>query len=130
MPSVCRKSVSDGFITETPSRTSAGRLQLTEVYTTEITYILDTGIVSPTAFICRYLLKKKLIRCGAAFRSSGRDHHSWNNDDIPDCRTACFRCRSSCTCHHHKICYFHTVRDLCSGTCKKTIQKHNLRRIL
>lgn len=31
MPSVCRKSGSDGFITETPSRTSAGRQQLTIV---------------------------------------------------------------------------------------------------
>ena len=37
----------------------SGRLQLIEVYTTEITYILDMGIISPTAFICLYLLKKR-----------------------------------------------------------------------
>ncbi|CAH2714490.1 hypothetical protein BACCIP111895_01653 [Neobacillus rhizosphaerae] len=34
-------------------------LELIEVYTTEITYILDMGIISPVAFICFYLLKKK-----------------------------------------------------------------------
>ena len=37
----------------------SGRLELIEVYTTEITYILDMGIISPTAFICLYLLKKR-----------------------------------------------------------------------
>ena len=36
-----------------------GTLDLIEVYTTEITYILDMGIISPTAFICLYLLKKR-----------------------------------------------------------------------
>lgn len=36
-----------------------GKLGLIEVYTTEITYILDMGIISPTAFICLYLLKKR-----------------------------------------------------------------------
>lgn len=36
-----------------------GTLGLIEVYTTEITYILDMGIISPTAFICLYLLKKR-----------------------------------------------------------------------
>ena len=36
-----------------------GRLQLIEVYTTEITYILDMGIISPAAFICLHLLKKR-----------------------------------------------------------------------
>ena len=35
-----------------------GTLGLIEVYTTEITYVLDMGIISPTAFICLYLLKK------------------------------------------------------------------------
>ena len=34
-------------------------LALIEVYTTEITYVLDMGIISPTIFICLYLLKKK-----------------------------------------------------------------------
>ena len=34
-------------------------LTLIEVYTTEITYVLDMGIISPTIFICLYLLKKK-----------------------------------------------------------------------
>lgn len=34
-------------------------LALIEVYTTEITYILDMGIISPVALICFYLLKKK-----------------------------------------------------------------------
>ena len=36
-----------------------GYLGLIEVYTTEITYVLDMGIISPTAFICLYLLKKR-----------------------------------------------------------------------
>ena len=36
-----------------------GTLDLIEVYTTEITYIIDMGIISPTAFICLYLLKKR-----------------------------------------------------------------------
>jgi hypothetical protein len=34
-------------------------LSLIEVYTTEITYVLDMGIISPLMFICLYLLKKK-----------------------------------------------------------------------
>ncbi len=38
---------------------TSGRLQLIEVYTTEITYVLDMGMISPTAFICLYLLKKR-----------------------------------------------------------------------
>lgn len=38
---------------------STGTLDLIEVYTTEITYVLDMGIISPTAFICFYFLKKK-----------------------------------------------------------------------
>ncbi|MBQ8614161.1 MAG: hypothetical protein IJ416_08120 [Ruminiclostridium sp.] len=37
----------------------SGTLGLIEVYTTEITYILDMGIISPAAFICLYLLKKR-----------------------------------------------------------------------
>lgn len=34
-------------------------LALIEVYTTEITYVLDMGIISPMIFICLFLLKKK-----------------------------------------------------------------------
>lgn len=34
-------------------------LPLIEVYTTEITYVLDMGIISPLMFACLYLLKKK-----------------------------------------------------------------------
>ena len=34
-------------------------LPLIEVYTTEITYVFDLGIISPLMFICLYLLKKK-----------------------------------------------------------------------
>lgn len=37
---------------------SAEPLALIEVYTTEVTYILDIGIISPLMFICLYLLKK------------------------------------------------------------------------
>lgn len=37
----------------------SGKLGLIEVYTTEITYILDMGIISPVAFICLHLLKKR-----------------------------------------------------------------------
>lgn len=37
----------------------SGTLSLIEVYTTEITYILDMGIVSPIAFICFFLIRKK-----------------------------------------------------------------------
>lgn len=34
-------------------------LTLIEIYTTEITYVLDMGILSPLMFICLFLLKKK-----------------------------------------------------------------------
>jgi uncharacterized membrane protein len=34
-------------------------LPLIEVYTTEITYVIDMGIISPMMFLCLYLLKKK-----------------------------------------------------------------------
>ncbi|GAA0126986.1 hypothetical protein UT300019_28900 [Clostridium sp. CTA-19] len=34
-------------------------LSLIEVYTTEITYVLDMGIISPLIFICLFFLKKK-----------------------------------------------------------------------
>ena len=34
-------------------------LTLIEIYTTEITYVLDMGIISPMIFICLFLLKKK-----------------------------------------------------------------------
>lgn len=34
-------------------------LSLIGVYTTEITYVLDMGIISPMCFVCLYLLKKK-----------------------------------------------------------------------
>lgn len=34
-------------------------LPLIEVYTTEITYVIDMGIISPLMFICLYMLKKK-----------------------------------------------------------------------
>ena len=37
---------------------SSEPLALIEVYTTEVTYILDVGIISPLMFICLYLLKK------------------------------------------------------------------------
>lgn len=37
---------------------SSEPLALIEVYTTEVTYILDIGIISPLMFICLYLLKK------------------------------------------------------------------------
>lgn len=33
-------------------------LQLIEVYTTQITYVLDMGVIGPTALICLYMLKK------------------------------------------------------------------------
>lgn len=38
---------------------SSEPLSLIEVYTTEVTYILDMGIISPLMFICLYLLKKE-----------------------------------------------------------------------
>ncbi|BCJ96326.1 hypothetical protein acsn021_38950 [Anaerocolumna cellulosilytica] len=34
-------------------------LQLIEVYTTQITYVLDMGVIGPTALICLFMLKKK-----------------------------------------------------------------------
>lgn len=34
-------------------------LTMIEVYTTEITYVLDMGIIGPLCFVCLYLLKKK-----------------------------------------------------------------------
>lgn len=39
--------------------TNGTTLPLIEVYTTEITYVFDLGIISPLMFICLYLLKKK-----------------------------------------------------------------------
>ena len=41
-----------------PTIISGAPLPLIEVYTTEITYVLDMGIISPAMFICLYLLKK------------------------------------------------------------------------
>lgn len=38
---------------------SGKSLALIEIYTTEITYVLDMGIISPMIFICLFLLKKK-----------------------------------------------------------------------
>lgn len=34
-------------------------LELIEVYTTAVTYVLDMGVIAPTAFICLFLLKKR-----------------------------------------------------------------------
>jgi hypothetical protein len=34
-------------------------LQLIEVYTTQITYVLDMGVIGPTALICLFMLKKR-----------------------------------------------------------------------
>lgn len=34
-------------------------LELIEIYTTQITYVLDMGIISPTALICLFQLKKR-----------------------------------------------------------------------
>lgn len=42
-----------------PTIVNGTTLPLIEVYTTEITYVLDMGIVSPLVFICLHLLKKK-----------------------------------------------------------------------
>ena len=36
-----------------------GTLPLIGVYTTEITYVLDMGVISPMCFVCLYLMKKK-----------------------------------------------------------------------
>lgn len=41
-----------------PSAISGGTLSLIGVYTTNITYVLDMGIISPMCFITLYLLKK------------------------------------------------------------------------
>ncbi len=42
-----------------PTLLEGGTLPLIEVYTTEITYVLDMGIISPLCFVCLYLLVKK-----------------------------------------------------------------------
>ncbi|WP_318506953.1 hypothetical protein [Bacillus sp. T3] len=42
-----------------PSLWNGTSLSLIEVYTTEITYVLDMGVISPLMFICLYLLKLK-----------------------------------------------------------------------
>jgi len=42
-----------------PTIIAGTTLPLIEVYTTEITYVLDMGIISPLMFICLYLLKKR-----------------------------------------------------------------------
>ncbi|SHI93487.1 hypothetical protein SAMN02745163_01053 [Clostridium cavendishii DSM 21758] len=41
------------------SLTSGKSLELIEIYTTEITYVLDMGVISPMIFISLFLLKKK-----------------------------------------------------------------------
>lgn len=42
-----------------PTIITGTSLPLIEVYTTEITYVIDMGIISPVIFICLFLLKKK-----------------------------------------------------------------------
>lgn len=42
-----------------PTIFSGGPITLIEVYTTEITYVLDMGIIAPLCLICCYLLNKK-----------------------------------------------------------------------
>lgn len=42
-----------------PTLWSGKSLSLIEVYTTEITYVLDMGLISPVIFICLYQLKGK-----------------------------------------------------------------------
>ncbi len=42
-----------------PTMLNHTTLPLIEVYTTEITYVLDIGIISPLMFICYFCLKKK-----------------------------------------------------------------------
>lgn len=42
-----------------PTIISGTSLPLIEVYTTEITYVLDMGIIGPLCLVCLYLLKKK-----------------------------------------------------------------------
>lgn len=42
-----------------PSALNGGTLSLIGVYTTNITYVLDMGIISPMCFVILYLLKKK-----------------------------------------------------------------------
>lgn len=41
-----------------PTIITGSSLPLIEVYTTEITYVLDMGIIGPLCFSCLYLLKK------------------------------------------------------------------------
>lgn len=41
-----------------PTIINSETLPLIEVYTTEITYVIDMGIISPLMFICLFLLKK------------------------------------------------------------------------
>ncbi len=42
-----------------PTLLHGGTLSLIEVYTTEITYVLDMGIIGPLCFVCLHLLVKK-----------------------------------------------------------------------
>ncbi|EPR13494.1 hypothetical protein [Ruminiclostridium papyrosolvens] len=42
-----------------PTLLNGGTLPLIEVYTTEITYVLDMGIIGPLCFVCLHLLVKK-----------------------------------------------------------------------
>ncbi|MEE1342411.1 MAG: hypothetical protein U0L23_06795 [Lachnospiraceae bacterium] len=44
-----------------PSAIKGGTLSLIGVYTTNITYVLDMGIISPICFVTIYLMKKKNI---------------------------------------------------------------------
>jgi len=41
------------------SLVSGRSLELIEIYTTQVTYVLDMGIISPTALICLFELKKR-----------------------------------------------------------------------
>lgn len=42
-----------------PTLAAGTPLAMIEVYTTEITYVIDMGIISPMIFLCLYMLKKK-----------------------------------------------------------------------
>lgn len=42
-----------------PSIITGDTLSLIEIYTTENTYVLDMGIISPLCFVCLYLLQKR-----------------------------------------------------------------------
>ena len=82
----------------------AGRaLAMIEVYTTEPTYVLDMGIISPLAFSCLFLLRKREgTGLYASFDFTDHMHGHGDNVACPDGVPSCGRNSDSFAGPDHK----------------------------